>query len=50
MQTLAASSVMYFTLELNSFDLHIRLFVRLYFPAVGAVEQLFGSGRGEFEH
>ena len=41
METLAASSVMYFNLELNSFDLHIILYI---------AKKLFSSRRGEFQH
>ena len=45
-QTLVVSSVMYFTLDLNSFDLHIRLCVRLYFPGVGHLNSYLARGEG----
>ena len=56
MQTLAASSITYFTLELNSFDLHIILYIAL---KLYKIDWVISPGwghlnsyleRGEFEH
>ena len=49
MQTLAASSVMYFTLELNSFDLHIILYNKIEWvisPGWGHLNSCLARGGG----